>query len=104
MSLILFLVLLIIFVVELFFFIGVVYSILDFRSINFFMVTKMRKMLKLQVYYKLFMLEWCVHMRTNKNLLPKRFVKILYKNVIKKFLNITLLLKESMILLKRNKM
>ena len=68
------------------------------------MITKMRKMLKLQVYYKLFMLEWCVHMRTNKNLLQKRFVKILYKNVIKKFLSITLLLKESMILLKRNKM
>ena len=44
--------LLVIFVVKLFFFFGIAYFILDFRSINFFMVTKMRKMLKLQAFLK----------------------------------------------------
>ena len=39
-------------------------------------------------------------MRTNNNLL----LKIVYKNVIKKFVSITLLLKKSIILLKGNKM
>ena len=34
---------------ELFFF-GLVYLDLDFKSINFFMITKMRKMLELQVF------------------------------------------------------
>ena len=38
-------------------------------------------------------------MRTNKNLLPKKICK----NVLKKFMSITLLLKESMILLKEKK-
>ena len=54
LSLILFLVLLVIFVVKLFFFWrggGLVYFVLDFRSINFFMVTKMRKILELQVFF-----------------------------------------------------
>ena len=41
--------LLVIFVVELFFF-GLVYFVLDFRFINFFIVTKMRKILALQTF------------------------------------------------------
>ena len=41
--------LLVIFVVEIIFF-RLVYFVLDFRSINFFMVTKMRKMLELQTF------------------------------------------------------
>ena len=39
-------------------------------------------------------------MQTNKNLLPKQFVKI----IVKKFVNITSFLKKLMILFKRNKM
>ena len=34
--------------------------------------------------------EWWAHMRTKKNLLPKQFVKI----IVKKFVNIALLLKK----------
>ena len=34
---------------------GLVYFVLDFKSIIFFMVTKMRKMLEFQTFYKLLM-------------------------------------------------
>ena len=37
------------FVVELIFW-GLVYFVLDYRSINFFMITKMRKILELQIF------------------------------------------------------
>ena len=44
-----FVLLLVIFIVELIF-VGLVYFVLDFKSINFFMVTKVRKMLELQIF------------------------------------------------------
>ena len=77
------------------------------------MVTKMRKMLELQVFFFLnyWSDKWLLENKKNdtSGICPyanqeKFTTKTVCKNVIKKFVSITLFLEESMILLKGKKM